>query len=557
MQQTIITECENDDKGATLLPFKFDFKKPNYIRVFDWRLKQLKKIKNDPSILHGLKKFYKENPAQFITDWGVTSDPRNIERKLPALIPFVLFKKQIDWIDFILDNWKLRNPTITEKSREMGVSWLSVALACTLCLFNDGVVIGFGSRKAEYVDKLGDPKSLFHKAREFLDYLPKEFTGSWDRNKHAPYMLIKFPDTNSMITGESGDSIGRGNRTSLYFPDEAAYLQHPQLIDAALAETTNSRNDISTPNGMANSFARKRHSGKIPVFSFHWRDDPRKDEEWYKKKCNDIDDSVIIAQEVDLNYCASVDNILIPSEWVQAAIDAHIKLGIEIQGERLFGFDIADRGADKYAFTQIKGILIEDCMEWSGAESDILQEVRAMFSYCDERGVKLVKYDSGGIGAGVRGDAAFINSERREKRRSAIDFLAFVGAGEVLNPESPVYEIDESKYWRDNQNDLLNGDFFENFKAQSWWDFRKRFQLTYRVVNGEQGIDPSKLISISSGMENILKLTVELSQPTYARSEKTGKIVVNKTPEGAKSPNIADSAMMGFSRVKRPSMFYA
>jgi hypothetical protein len=68
---------------------------------------------------------------------------------------------------------------LTEKSREMGLSWTSIGLACSLCLFNKEMVIGFGSRKEEYVDSTGDPKALFWKARKFVEMLPVEFRGSW------------------------------------------------------------------------------------------------------------------------------------------------------------------------------------------------------------------------------------------------------------------------------------------------------------------------------------------------------------------------------------------
>jgi phage terminase large subunit len=42
-----------------------------------------------------------------------------------------------------------------------------IAFSCTMCLFNRGMVIGWGSRKEEYVDSKGAPKALFEKARFF------------------------------------------------------------------------------------------------------------------------------------------------------------------------------------------------------------------------------------------------------------------------------------------------------------------------------------------------------------------------------------------------------
>jgi hypothetical protein len=57
---------------------------------------------------------------------------------------------------------------LTEKSREMGLSWTSIGLACSLCLFNKEMVIGFGSRKEEYVDSTGDPKRFSGRLESLL-----------------------------------------------------------------------------------------------------------------------------------------------------------------------------------------------------------------------------------------------------------------------------------------------------------------------------------------------------------------------------------------------------
>lgn len=271
------------------IPFPFDFKNPDYTQVFEWRMERLQRIRANPETLPAIREFYRTNPAQFIIDWGMTTDPRNIDYGLPVTIPFLLFPKQEEWIHWIMTRRENMENGITEKSREMGLSWTAIGLACSLCLFNKEMVIGFGSRKEEYVDSTGDPKALFWKARKFVETLPVEFRGSWSEKKHAPYMRVEFPDTGAVIKGEAGDNIGRGDRTTLYLVDEAAFLQRPSLIDAALSQTTRCRIDLSSVNGMANPFAQKRHSGKIPVFTFHWRSDPRKDDAWYRRECDKID----------------------------------------------------------------------------------------------------------------------------------------------------------------------------------------------------------------------------------------------------------------------------
>lgn len=516
------------------IPFAFDFKNPDYVSVFEWRLERLDRIKKNPDQAHILFQYYRENPAQFITDWGMTADPRNVERGLPAVIPFVLFEKQEEWVNWVIQRWKSQEPGITDKSREMGMSWLSVAFACTMCLFNDDFVVGFGSRKEEYVDKIGDPKSLFYKARQFLSLIPSVFTGNWNEKSDSAHMRIMLRQTNSVITGEAGDGMGRGDRTSIYFVDESAHIQRPELIEASLSQTTNCRIDISTPCGMSNPFARKRFNGNINVFTLHWRDDPRKDDAWYQKKIKDIDDPVVIAQEIDLDYSASVEGVLIPSKWVMAAVDAHKKLGIQPTGIRKAGFDIADSGKDKNAFGGRHGFLLEHIESWSGKGSDIYESVIKVFFLCDSHDYPIVFYDADGVGAGAKGDARKVNEMREIQLARQIIFETFRGSGAVIEPEGEMV------------SGRMNKDFFENLKAQAWWSLRLRFQATYRAIEEGKEFDEDSIISISSDAKEYMTLIGELSQPTFCQS-KNGKLMINKMPEGQKSPNLADAVMIAFA----------
>ena len=528
------------------LPFKFDFKNPDYRLIFEYRLDNLRKIQNTSGAVQALEIFYRENPAQFIIDWGVTYDPRNVERGLPAVIPMLLFPRQEDWINWLMLKWKTQTPCLTEKSRDMGLSWTTVALASTLCLFYNDLQIGFGSRKEEYVDKTGSPKSLFYKARMFLANLPVEFRGGWDEKKHAPHMRISFPKTKSTMTGEAGDNIGRGDRASMYFVDEAAFLERPLIIDASLSQTTNCRIDLSSVNGMGNPFATKRHSWDSDrIFTFHWRDDPRKDDDWYQKQCRDIDNPVIVAQEIDLNYNASKSGILIPNEWVQAAINAHLKLGIKPTGARLGGFDVADEGKDKLAFAVRHGVVLQYLDEWSGKGSDIFDSVEKVFGMCQLLNVPEFMYDADGLGAGVRGDARIIN-ERPEMAKLKIIATEYRGSGGVVNPEKEVENGMTGGIVRDDTMVRTNENYFANRKAQSWWALRTRFQKTYRAITMGMKINPDDIVSLDGELPNLVKLTGELSQVTYSING-AGKVLIDKQPDGQKSPNLADSVVIVYS----------
>lgn len=529
------------------IPFSFDFKNPDYISVFDWRNERLKRIRADTTgqTLAALKVYYRDNPAQFITDWGMTSDPRNVESDLPTNIPFILYPRQEEWINWSLDRWKNKEPAITVKSRDMGVTWLMVGLAVTLCLFYHGFRVGFGSRKEEYVDKIGDPDCIFYKVREFTAGLPKEFRGSWNEKKHAPYMKILYPDTNSVIKGEGGRSLGRGGRQSIYFVDEAAWLPDPESVEASLSQTTNSRQDVSTPNGMGNPFARKFFAAKIPNFEFDWRDDPRKDAEWYARTAAFLDDPVLVAQELDRDFRASLEGVLIPAAWVDAALDAHIKLGITPSGGRWLGLDIADEGIDKNAVIGAHGILVEYADQWSGKSSDIYATVFKTTNICDEQGYDTVGYDADGLGAGARGDARIINERRVAAGIHPIIFNPYHGSGAVINPTHEVFKRAIGDL-REKIKSRTNLDYFENYKAQAWFHVRKLFMMTYRAVVEKQEYNPEQIISISSKFILHRQLMTEISQPTCSFSQ-NNKMLIDKKPLGARSPNLADALVVRFA----------
>lgn len=538
------------------LPFKFDWKNPDYREVFEYRLENLARIRANPGSLPLLREHYKNNPVDFINDWGCTTDPRNLDYGLPVTIPFILFPKQEDYCNWIIDRWKSRENGLCDKSREMGLSWTSVALAASLGLFYREMVIGFGSRKQEYVDSSSDPKALFWKVRKFLMTLPPEFNGGFDENRHAKFMQVNFPESGSVIKGEAGDNIGRGDRTSLYLVDESGFLMRPELIDAALSQTTRCRIDLSSVNGMGNPFARKRWGGKISVFTFHWRDDPRKDQAWYDNEVDKIDNPVIVAQELDLNYNASAEGIIIPADWIQAAVDAHLVLGWEPTGQKRGALDIADEGRDKNSFAGSHGTILTNLSEWSGKGSDIFETCMKAATLYDEWDLDGMVNDADGLGAGARGDFRIINEQRKRNSWGEIEVEEFHGQGEIIDKEKP-FDPNGSK-----RKERLQKDLFYNRKAQGWWHLRRRFQYTFRMVTAiKNGIEPpvrytpDQMISIRGDLPMLGKLTTELSQPTYSMTS-DGKILVDKSPDGAPSPNNGDSVMMLFAPRKiRRGMF--
>jgi len=376
-------------------------------------------------------------------------------------------------------------------------------------------------------------------------------------DRHASFMKILNPVSGAIISGESGDNIGRGGRKKIYFKDESAHYERPEKIEAALGDNTNVQIDISSVNGTGNVFYRRRKAGeiweegsqcakgKVRVFIFDWRDHPLKTPEWHearRKKYEDEGLSHIFAQEVDRDYSASLQGIVIPNIWVQASLDAHIKLGFPVLGAKIGAQDVADGGNDKNALVMRHGVVMHSAEDWGGDAGDAATR---SLPVCYEFGLQDLYYDCIGVGSGFKTEA---NRLVKSQPGAGLRIHPWDASAEVLNPEARIIPGDIKS--------PKNKDFYHNLKAQGWWALRQRFERTYKAVTKGQKFDPADLISIPSDMKNRHRLEAELSQATYKHTN-DGRIIIDKAPEGTSSPNLADAAMMCYHPCKRISILDA
>ncbi|MGO9994701.1 MAG: TerL protein [Steroidobacteraceae bacterium] len=506
-------------------------------------------LRADAQRLAAVKRFYASHLGDFIADWGYTTDPRLIAKNKSAMQRFALWPKQRDLVDFVLQRFERGELGVVVKSRDVGASWVAMALLVSLCVFRDKLAAGIASATEVKMDRSGDPDTLFHKGREFAKHLPAEFNGGFDGSRETnAYMRMSFPVTGSSITGEAGDQAGRGGRKSLYIVDEAAHFERPKLIDSALAATTDCRIDISSVNGNGNSFFDKAHNPAIPRFDITWRDDPRKNfpgSTWYADKVATLD-PIIVAQEIDCNFAASVEGVIIPNEHVQAAIDLDVFLGVTPTGIRMAALDVGDRG-DRNAFAVRHGCQLESVQSWSGKSGDIFSTTQRAFRLCDEFGLREFTYDADGLGAGVRGDARVINEQRAAARgpvasATPAEYFAHqsIAAKEYRGSATPVHPT--KLVPRTNRK---NEDFFANRKAQSWLHLQSLFREAYKARMGLP-YDKAAYISINGKIPELGKLVAELSQATVSETA-AGKMLVDKIGEGKSSPNLADAVVMCFA----------
>ncbi len=470
----------------------------------------------------------REAIIDWMVDWCWTIDPRNPAIGLPAELPFVPFPKQIEFIEWVYNHYLNQQNGLIEKSRDMGATWLFCAIFLREWRWQEGFTAGVGSRKLELVDCKDNPKAIFHKLRFLIERHPQWWRPRGFNTKvHDKIANLTNPEMHSNISGEGGDDIGRGDRRSMYLVDEYAFLEHQKATASALSQTTNSCFKLSTPNGM-NDYAQERYSQKVDVFTFDWRDDPRKGQEWYEEQKRILDD-VIVAQEIDHDYNASVENIFIPPNHVRAAVG----LDLTDQGMRSAGLDVAAGGRNKSSLVIKTGSLIKK-YTWNFKNGVDL--THRTIEVCNQEGVDHLSYDPIGVGHSVHSTI--------ERTTVRMDFDYFpVGAGE--SPSNTYYE-EFGRYAKD---------VFANAKTEWWYRVSVLFRNTYEFV--EHGIprQQSEMISIPNDPE----LMAQLSSPLKLYKA-NGKMMIEPKSQmndrGIQSGDEADALVMstipknlGFNRV--------
>lgn len=254
---------------------------------------------------------------------------------------------------------------------------------------------------------------------------------------------------------------------------------------------------------------------------------------------------VTIQQRKDLDYEAyehiyegvpkeDEEDIIIKRAWIQAAVDAHKKLGIDVSGLKRIGYDVADSGGDKNAIAKRYGIFVQGLDQWSGGQDELMKSTKRVYNEA-AKGYD-VRYDSIGVGAGVGSNINEINANRGTE----VKHYTFNAGGKVVNPNKEYME----------GTGVKNKDHFKNLKAQSWMLLADRFRMTYNAVTKDAGYSESDIISISSNCDYLNQLMTELSTPKK-EYDNAGRMKVESKDKllkrGVKSPNLADAVVMAFA----------
>ena len=238
------------------------------------------------------------------------------------------------------------------------------------------------------------------------------------------------------------------------------------------------------------------------------------------------------------------EGAVIKRSWIEAAVDAHLKLGFEVAGRQVIGFDVADDGEDACANVYVHGSVALWCEEWRAKEDELLKSCSRTFLNASARGTE-IRYDCIGVGASAGAKFDELNQVRDKHLR--INYAKFNAGAAVERPEE--------YYVSDKQDKIKNKDFFANLKAQTWWNIADRFRNTYNAINRSEKFKDDEMISISSDMPHLEKLKTELSTPKRD-FDRNGRVKVESKEDLGKStrpggpvpsPNLADAFVMAFA----------
>jgi phage terminase large subunit len=236
-------------------------------------------------------------------------------------------------------------------------------------------------------------------------------------------------------------------------------------------------------------------------------------------------------------YLETVENAIIKKEWFDAAIDAHIKLGIDPTGATIATHDPAD-GGDSYGYACRTGILYHDIDELVAANgNDACDEAtsRAIAANAD-----LFIYDADGLGALLRNQIA--NSFKGIK----CDIRPYKGSNAVDEPKQPYGGVHSSG---PKDKPKSNEQAFKNKRAQYGIKLADRFYNTWLAVVQGKYVDPDTIISLSSEIKLIDKIRSEVCRiPTVPNG--AGKIQLMskerlKALYDMDSPGMYDCLCMG------------
>ncbi len=232
-----------------------------------------------------------------------------------------------------------------------------------------------------------------------------------------------------------------------------------------------------------------------------------------------------------------VNDSIIPVEWFEAAIDAHVKLGFKPEGARIAAHDPSDIGPDPKGFALRQGSVFLDVREEE--VGDVNEGLDWAIAKANEYNADVFVWDGDGLGAPLKRDVdrAFAGTKT--------DYFMFKGSEAPEDPDGDFVSVEGES----QANRKTNKDSLLNKRAQYSHRLMMRFYNTWRAVTKGVYINPDELISLSSDIDNLDEIRAQVCRVPRKRNNNGKFQVLNKAemrkkPYELPSPNMYDSMMM-------------
>ena len=219
---------------------------------------------------------------------------------------------------------------------------------------------------------------------------------------------------------------------------------------------------------------------------------------------------------------------VIPYDLAELCVGADKKLGyIPPQNQyKHSGLDVADTGPDRNSYVFRHGSLLHTLDTWTG--EDTWESAVTAHNYNEQHQCSKMYFDGTGVGSGVR---AYMNHHKRGRHYAArpVNF-----GGKVKNPD------------RLFTHSVTNEQMFQSRNSQMGWALRIRAENTKRMLKGERGVHFKDCLFIADDIEDMDNFLIQLSQPEW-QINRRGRLVIEKKPENAPSPDKYDAAILAFA----------
>ena len=316
-----------------------------------------------------------------------------------GVLPFDLYDYQEEFIAvFMAEVTKARRGepagVRTEKSRQMGDTWLMMAIELyTLKFWRNFQGLNL-SRKEQKVDD-GGQNSTADSLHGKIRFLYENLAGEERFPLEVRHLSLANPVRRGSIVGEAANPhAGRGGTFLYGLWDETAATENSFTIYAAWEQAGKCPFYLSTPQGKSNLFAESRRFDTLRQVRHHWTMHPRKGagkyvcpggiphsgtslpcpggewrSPWYDEQCKRMPPE-LVAQELDISYERSLNGRAFPE--FDAARHGVPELEVEADGVFVMSIDpgVTTAAAVLLQFVDLPGLRECRVMEaWKGHDA--------------------------------------------------------------------------------------------------------------------------------------------------------------------------------------------